>query len=114
MRIEFRDDGKIRAANGEKLVSLGTYKAEEWLAFRVDVDLERGRYSVELNGMPVLVDAGVAEAAEDVQRVSFRTGEYRGVGGSHPVAAGSDRPAATPAEFFVRHVTTAEMKEGSR
>jgi hypothetical protein len=42
-------------------------------------------------------------AAERLHRITFRTGPARGVGGTHPVSAGTDRPTK-PTAFRVRNL----------
>jgi hypothetical protein len=77
VRIELTEDSRLKAADGDKIVELSTYKAETWLSFEVRVDAAKGEYSVSLNNKEVLKKAGFAEKVDSVERLSFRTGKYR-------------------------------------
>jgi hypothetical protein len=77
VRIELTEDGKIKAANGAKVIELSSYKAGAWLSFEIKVDASKGEYSVSVNGKEALKNAAFAEKVDSVERLSFRTGKYR-------------------------------------
>lgn len=101
------EDGRVMVMNGEKSVEIGKYTAKEWLALTLKADVGTNSFTVEFQGKPVLRPAAFAEAAEDVQRISFRTGEYRGIGGAKPVAVETDRPTEA-VEFRIRNLVVEE------
>jgi hypothetical protein len=77
VRLQFDRDGRIKAANGGAVVDLGSYAAGTWQALEIVVDAGRGAYSVAVDGKQVLELAELAEKVGTVERLSFRTGEYR-------------------------------------
>jgi len=74
------DNGKVKALNGEREVELGSYKADKWLKFKIIANVKKGRYRLSVNGKNVLDNASFVERTTELQRVSFRTGEYRKLG----------------------------------
>jgi hypothetical protein len=62
--------------------------------FQIDADADSGRFSVSIDGDTVLRDAAFAESAAPLQRISFRTGAWRGIGGARPVQSGTDHPVS--------------------
>jgi hypothetical protein len=103
VRIMLTSDGKLRAADCERPAGIGTYEAGKWLDFVVEADVQRGRFSVTLGGQKVLSDALLAQPADSLQRISFRTAAYRGIGGTERAAAGTDRPHE-PYGYAIRYV----------
>jgi len=77
VRIELTEDGKVKPADGDKLVELSDYKAGAWLSFELKVDAAKGEYSVSVNNKELLKNAGFAQKVDSVERLSFRTGNYR-------------------------------------
>jgi len=74
-----------------------------WTRFDVEADVDRQRFSVVRDGRRVVEDAALAEPADALSRISFRTGPHRGIGGTHPVEPGSDR-MTEPVAFAIRDV----------
>ena len=61
----------------------GSYQADKWLSFSIAVDAAAGTFSVSVgDGFEAHTekDLAFAEKAESVERISFRTGEYRKLG----------------------------------
>ena len=56
---------------------LQPYKAGTWYRFELKVDAASDSFSVAIDGKPVLKRAAAAESVKSVERISFRTGEYR-------------------------------------
>ena len=96
-----------------QVVEIGKYVANQWLSIRVDADAGRGQFAVTVDGKTVLRDAAFPESASDLQRISFRTGPFRGVGGSKPVPPESDRPTDA-AEYLIRNVRVSADREVPR
>jgi len=80
VRVMLGDGGKVQAVSGDKVVDLMNYKPNTWLKFKISADVASGTFSVSINGKSVLSKAAFAEKAKELQRVSFRTGEYRKLG----------------------------------
>lgn len=102
VRVTFGEDGGISAATPEGDRPLGMLAAGRPTELAIEVDCSSGGARVEVDG--ATTDLPLAQPADAVQRVSFRAGVYRGVGGKQPVAPGSDRPAAEPAAWAVTGV----------
>ena len=80
VRVVLSDNGKVQVVDGEKTVDLTAYQADKWLQFKVSADVTAGRFSVSVNGKSVLSKAAFAQKVANLQRISFRTGEYRKLG----------------------------------
>jgi hypothetical protein len=93
VRLIFGYEGKVHVIDGTRAVTVGSCDGREPVAVEIDADASTGKYSLTLDRKRVLSGASFAEPADSLARISFRTGAYRGIGGKHPVAAGSDRPA---------------------
>jgi BNR repeat-like domain len=105
VRIVLEKEGMIRCAMAEgKEKELGAFGAGKWVAMRIDADAGTQKYSVVLDGKMVASDFPFVEGATSLARISFRTGEYRGVGTLEPVEGGTDRPS-DPARFLIRRVS---------
>ena len=89
--------GELGAKDGEQPVDIGNYCESKWLSLIINTDADRGRFDIAIDGNVVLRDAGFAEAAQSFQRISFRIGPYRGIGGANPVPMELDRPITSAA-----------------
>ena len=104
MRVVLTETGTVQAADGNNTVDLGTYTAGEKLSLVIAADAEAGRYKVHVNG-GAAQELAVAEAdAKTLQRLSLRTGVWRGVTDNKGVDAAVDVPLPTPAVFQVQRV----------
>jgi hypothetical protein len=92
VQLKIDKGGEIAVMSGRESKSVGVIRGR--CEVRIDADMRRGVFSVWLDGTSVLRDAALAESGESLQRIVFRTGAFRGVGGAHPVARGTDRPIA--------------------
>ncbi|MBT30612.1 MAG: hypothetical protein CMO01_13210 [Thalassobius sp.] len=78
VRIILNEKGEILANNGSEFETVMKYEAGKTYEIALDVDATLyGKYSLSINGKEVLKDAQLAEAVKSVERLSFRTGEYR-------------------------------------
>jgi hypothetical protein len=83
VRIVLSEAGKIEVTDGSKVVKAGSYQADKWLSFSIAVDVTAGTFSVSVGDgfeARIEMDLAFAEKAESVERISFRTGEYRKLG----------------------------------
>jgi len=80
VRISVNESGKIKAANGDRVVEVASYRPGQWLKFQATADVGKGTWSLSIDGENVLKNASFADQVSDLQRVSFRTGEYRKLG----------------------------------
>ncbi|MGH9667583.1 MAG: hypothetical protein ACRD9L_24445, partial [Bryobacteraceae bacterium] len=76
--LMFTNGGSIQAVDGSRTVALQSYKPGVWYTFSLTADAGSGKYSVSIDGKPVLRDAAFAESVLSLARISFRTGPYRG------------------------------------
>jgi sialidase-like protein len=86
---------------GTRPVRLTISGNSEWQTIEIHADATRKQYSIMLNGKPLLADSPFTEPVDSLQRISFRTGEYRNIGGANPIAIESDR-AREPIAFRIR------------
>ncbi|MEI6973045.1 MAG: hypothetical protein WCL44_16190, partial [bacterium] len=103
VRVVLTETGLLQAADGKNTIDMGKYVAGEKLTLIIAADMAEGSYTVQVNGGEVRKLA-VAEAATTVQRLSLRTGVWRGLGDGGAVNAAADVPLAAPAVFQVRRV----------
>jgi hypothetical protein len=70
--------GKITAWNGTtEEEDVRKYPANEWIRVELLVDGRRQVYTLKVDGVDVLKNASFREATPTVERVVFRTGEFR-------------------------------------
>jgi hypothetical protein len=104
VRVVLTETGTIQSADGNTAVDLGRYTAGERFSLVIATDAAAGRYSVQVNG-GVARQLAVAEAdAKTLQRLSLRTGAWRGLGDGGPVDPKTDNPLAVPVVFHVNTV----------
>jgi hypothetical protein len=77
VRIVFGSDGHVRAADGEREVDAGAYRANAWTKLSIAVDASTSRYDVSLDGRRAVTQAAFAEPAATVERLLLRTGPFR-------------------------------------
>ncbi len=110
VRIRFDEDNKLKAWDGSNMVDLQSYKPDTWYKLEVAVNANPGSYSISIDGKKVAEDLNFAEPVETVERVSFRTGEYRDlpnrttpnqpVASYHPHLPEADYPVPL-SEFYI-------------
>jgi hypothetical protein len=106
IRVMLTETGLLQAADGKNVVELGKYTAGEKLSVIIAADMAAGSYTVQVNGGEARKLA-IAEAATALQRLSLRTGVWRGLGDGGAVNAAADVPQATPTVFQVQLVKIA-------
>jgi hypothetical protein len=78
VRLALADDGKVKATDGSRRVTVGEYAPNQWYEFELTIDATVfGSYDLAFNGEKVLSGAAFAEAVLSVERASFRTGAFR-------------------------------------
>ena len=110
IRLALAEDGTIEAADGGNMVTVGNYKPAAQRKLLVTTDLTAGRYIVQVGGGEPR-RLGVAEnGIASIERLSLRTGPWRGCGGKVEVDAKSDVLSVTPAVFRVSGVVIEPSK----
>ena len=72
--------GEIKASNGEESIALSSFKRNEWISFKIEIDANPyGHCSIWINDQKVADNVILAEAVKSVERISFRTGQYRDI-----------------------------------
>jgi hypothetical protein len=74
--------------------------AGQKLRYALRADAGRGRYDLTRDGKPLATNVPFTELSDTINRMTFRTGAYRNVGGANPVDPQTDRPH-TPVAFRV-------------
>jgi hypothetical protein len=95
VRLVLAPDGNVQAMDGDRKRTLCAYQAGQWLAFDLHIDAPQRQFSVTLNGKPVLQNAAFCQNVAQLERLTFRTGEYRGGFSEAHAAPGSDLPSAS-------------------
>jgi len=75
VRIVFNKSGKIVANNDIYNVEACSYQADTWYDLTINVDVTKQQYSLRIG--KVLTTGLFAESVKSVERIIFRTGEYR-------------------------------------
>ncbi|MHC4642164.1 MAG: hypothetical protein ACYS32_11010 [Planctomycetota bacterium] len=65
------------AYNGKTLHGVSSYSSGDWISLEIIINCKSQEYDLKVNGELVLEGAGFLESALDVQRIIFRTGEFR-------------------------------------
>ena len=78
VRIHFKPDGKLVAFDGAKEVFIQNFQVNQWYDLKLTIDATpHGNYSLAVNGKEKLSGVQLCEAVKSVERISFRTGQYR-------------------------------------
>ena len=77
VRLVFGEDGRVQALDGNSRADAGLYKAGSWYRFEIAVNAIGNHYDLSIDGKPVIRQAAFAEPAASIERLSFRTGEFR-------------------------------------
>ncbi|MHC4574525.1 MAG: hypothetical protein ACYS76_10405, partial [Planctomycetota bacterium] len=80
VRLMLADNGRIQVADGGRTMDVMDYAADKWLSFKINLDASAGKFRVAVDGKEIVRDAAFSENVEAVERLSFRTGEYRKLG----------------------------------
>jgi hypothetical protein len=113
VRFVLAAGGALLASQGASLVPAGNYRPDEWLQIELAIDAGSGRYSLHVNGVTAVRDAEFSEPAATVERLSFRTGEYRNTPTRQTDRYGrlSDLPGADEVvESAIYHVDQVQIK----
>jgi len=70
-------NGQIAAWNGTTRQNIRSYSTNVWIRSEMIVDALRQVYDMRLDGVSVLTNAAFLETASSVERIVFRTGEFR-------------------------------------
>jgi hypothetical protein len=105
VRVALAENGTIHAIGGNSRTDFGPYVPGAWVTVALAADLAAGTYTVQVqDGRP----QRLAVAEKDVQiveRLSFRTGAWRGLEDVTGVAANLDVPPTQRAVFHVDRVS---------
>jgi hypothetical protein len=103
VRLSLGDDGKINAVDGTNAVECASYAANQWMTFQIDADAASGRFTITLDGKPVLREAALAQSAARLNRLVFRTGHRSLVRHPAKTSVTNDIPTA-PAVYLIGQV----------
>ncbi|HSH09137.1 MAG TPA: hypothetical protein VK995_02025, partial [Oceanipulchritudo sp.] len=98
VQVAFTREGKIEARHEGVWKPAGSYPADQWIAVEIDVNPGNNteRYQLRINGKEVLYRiAYFSEFPKAVERLTFRTGEYRLRGDGGHELPGADEKAPT-------------------
>jgi hypothetical protein len=104
-RVIFSETGGIQAVAGDRLVDVGSYASGVWVTIGLITDLASGTYSVRVNDGEKKEFAVAEKNAGRLERLSLRTGAWRGCGDGAGTDARADVPISSPAVFHLDGVT---------
>ena len=78
-RSIFDGQGRLLAKDGNQneIVTLAHYAANRWYGIALRFDQARGVFDVTLDGQRLLAGAEFLDPVNSLERISFRTGEFR-------------------------------------
>ncbi len=79
VRLCWSEDGSIQAVTGKRVRDFQRIELDRWTAVRLEIDVGSKTYRLSLNDQMVVEKGEFAEAVDSVERLSFRTGEVRGI-----------------------------------
>ncbi len=78
VRLKFGSDGALQYTRGSEQVGILAYTPGRWYNVELDIDATLyGSFTLKVDGNVVAEKAPLAEAVKSVERISFRTGEFR-------------------------------------
>jgi hypothetical protein len=78
VRLKFGSDGALQYTNGAEPVGILAYTPGRWYSFELEIDATPyGSFTLKVDGNVVAENIPLAEAVKSVERISFRTGEFR-------------------------------------
>ncbi len=79
IRIFLDDQSRVQALDGNRadVQNLIRYVPNVWYDVAIRFDTAKELFSVTIDQVPVLVDAELLEGVDSLERISFRTGEFR-------------------------------------
>jgi hypothetical protein len=109
VRIVLNDQGKLQVSDGGQMKEAGTYGADQWAEFTLQV--KNGKFTVLRDGKAVVLNAAFAEPSAMVYALSFRTGEFRGTVSDKATAdlPNTEEPTAT-AVYRIDDVSTTNLQ----
>ncbi|HNQ90087.1 MAG TPA: hypothetical protein PKM73_15835 [Verrucomicrobiota bacterium] len=109
------EQGRMLAKDGNQheIVTLKHHAANQWYDVALRFDLERGVFDVILDGQTLLAGAEIGDPTAPVERISFRTGEFRTSPTLRdPKSPGADLPNADQpvpeAAYYIDDVSVSE------
>ncbi len=111
IRLRFDTDGQLKYVDGSETKAVFAYTAGTTYAIALEIDATPfGSYHLTVDGKVIAEKAQLAEAVKSVERISFRTGEFRNLPNRqtvneepHPPLPGADE-MADEAVFMVDDV----------
>ncbi len=101
VRVYLTETGLIQAADGGQLLEIGKYTKDAWTTIAITADLAANSFTVALAGGPARRLAVAEPGCQTVQRLSLRTGTWRGLGDGGPIDPAADVPLVAPAVFHL-------------
>ncbi|MBL7649916.1 MAG: hypothetical protein JNK74_27390 [Candidatus Hydrogenedentes bacterium] len=78
VRLRFGSDGALQYTQGSEQVGILAYTPGRWYNIELEIDATPyGSFTLKVDGNVVAENAPLAEAVKSVERISFRTGEFR-------------------------------------
>ncbi len=77
IRIVFDQDGYLKVNDGSKMIPGGIYNSNSWYQVNIVVNVLDENFDLFLNDKIIVRNATFSEPVASVERLSFRTGEYR-------------------------------------
>jgi hypothetical protein len=100
VRLRIDKDGNLTAA-GQHLVTLAISSP---VHFEIALDTIAQKCAISINGTPAALKIVDLQPNDLLNRITFRTGPHRGIGGATPIPPGTDRPT-TPTTVRIHSVT---------
>lgn len=105
IRIALTEKGRIEALNGSESIDLGKYTPGENLKLIIETDLQKGSYTIQMNGNKPIQLKSAEKDITSVERFSLRTGYWHGMTDKLEIDPNTDNPDEKPAVYHIKSVS---------
>jgi hypothetical protein len=106
--IVLTENAKIQLVHASETRDAMSYEPNKWLKVKISADVAASTFSLAVSGTVVVKECAFAEKADNLQRLSLRTGKYRKLG-TEADDRGEDLPNAgdhvAEAVYYVNNVS---------
>ena len=77
VQIILDNRGWMQAYIKQSRQAITRYLSQIWHTFTIEIDCQAGHYSLLFDGEPIVIEEALIEKVNTVERIVFRTGQYR-------------------------------------
>jgi hypothetical protein len=103
IRISLTEMGRVILSSWEGDQDLGAFNFDEWLTFKLDIDVSTNSFNLTLNQNTFNAKIFNSKKLNYIDRITFRTGLPRGIS-INPIVPNTDLPLKLKAVFYLDDV----------